>query len=285
MRRKQIAAETVEILKQGFYHSREGMTVNLKPQLNSSIKQTECYTPERLDKVRETLLSGTKPFSQTAFEVVNETTLVGSKRLVEVDGFQRVGVLNFASAKNPGGGFLNGAHAQEESLARSSGLYHSLLKCPLHYDYNRSQKSCLYSDQVIYSPHCPIFRQDNGTLLDEPYLVDFITSPAPNAGVVYRKEPENISKIPQVLQERSSKILSLAASSGCDALVLGAWGCGVFRNDPEMVAKAFYEHLNPEGAFWGYFQKIAFSVLDTSSQQKTFKAFDDCYGSLTNLKV
>ncbi|RKZ52927.1 MAG: TIGR02452 family protein [Candidatus Parabeggiatoa sp. nov. 3] len=278
MRRKQIASETVQILKQGFYHTSEGMTVNLMAQLNSSIKQTQCYTPEMLGKVREDVLSGTKPYSQTIFEVVNETSLVGAKRLVEVEGYQRVGVLNFASAKNPGGGFLNGAHAQEESLARSSGLYHSLLECPLYYDYHRSQKTCLYSDHMIHSPRCPIFREDNGTLLDEPYSVDFITSPAPNASAIYHKQPHNISLIPQVLQERSSKILSLAASSGCDALVLGAWGSGVFRNDPERVAKTFYEHLYPQGAFWGYFQKIVFSVLDTSSQQKTFKAFYDCYG-------
>ncbi|MEK8016357.1 MAG: TIGR02452 family protein, partial [Candidatus Parabeggiatoa sp.] len=251
MRRKQIASETVQILKQGFYQTGEGMTVNLTTELKSSIKDTQCYTPEMLNNMREQVLSGTKPFSHTAYDVVNETSLVGAKRLVEVEGYHRVGVLNFASAKNPGGGFLNGAHAQEESLARSSGLYHSLLKCRLHYDYHRSQKSCLYSDHVIYSPRCPIFRQDNGTLLDEPYSVDFITSPAPNAGVVYRNESDKISLIPQVLQERSSKILSLAASYGCDALVLGAWGCGVFRNDPEMVAKAFYEHLYPQGAFWG----------------------------------
>ncbi|MEK8021409.1 MAG: TIGR02452 family protein, partial [Candidatus Parabeggiatoa sp.] len=78
------------------------------------------------------------------------------------------------------------------------------------------------------------------------------------------------------------KILSLAASYGCDALVLGAWGCGVFRNDPEMVAKAFYEHLYPQGAFWGFFQKVLFSVLDTSSQQKTVKAFYDCFSGMTN---
>jgi uncharacterized protein (TIGR02452 family) len=277
MRRKQIATETVALLNQGFYHSVEGRQVNLKEQMNGCLKKTLCYTPEMLNTLQEEVFSRTMPFSQTHFEVVNESTLVGAKRLVEVEEYERVGVLNFASAKNPGGGFLNGAHAQEESLARSSGLYHSLLKCPLYYEYHRSQKSCLYSDHIIYSPQCPIFRQDNGGLLNAPYSVDFITSPAPNAGVVYRKEPENVNLIPQVLQERSAKILSLAAAYECDALVLGAWGCGVFRNDPEMVAKTFYNQLESQGRFYGFFKKVLFSVLDTSSQQKTFKAFQNTF--------
>ncbi|RKZ91954.1 MAG: TIGR02452 family protein [Candidatus Parabeggiatoa sp. nov. 1] len=275
MQRKQMASETVKILEQGLYKTLQGTTVNLTHQLKQCVDNTQCYTLETLVNIRESVLSKSKPFSQTQFEVVNETTLLGAKRLVE--GYNHVGVLNFASAKNPGGGFLNGAQAQEESLARSAGLYQSLLRCFMYYDYHRSHKSCLYSDHMIYSPYCPIFRQDNGTLLETPYLVDFITSPAPNAGVVSRNEPKKVSLIPEVLEERSSKILSLAAYHGCDALVLGAWGCGVFRNEPEMVARTFFEHLHSQGAFWGFFQKVVFSVLDTSSKQKTFKAFQDCF--------
>jgi len=55
----------------------------------------------------------------------------------------------------------------------------------------------------------------------------------------------------------------------------------VFRNEPEMVARTFFEHLHPQGAFWGYFQKVVFSVLDTSSKQKTFNAFQDCFGEIS----
>ena len=200
--------------------------------------------------------------------------MVGANSFSKLQSEAKIGVLNFASAKNLGGGFLNGAQAQEESLARSSGLYASLLKAQQYYNSHRSQKSCLYSDRMIYSPYCPVFRDDNGKLLDKPYFVDFLTSPAPNTGVVKRREPENVDKIESVLEERGSKLLGLFAYNGCENLVLGAWGCGVFQNDPEIVAQMFWKHLSPEGAFYGKFKKIRFSVFDRTKNKRTFKAFE-----------
>jgi uncharacterized protein (TIGR02452 family) len=215
----------------------------------------------------------TKILKDKPKEVKNETTLMGAERIAKTNKFHKIGVLNFASARNPGGGFLNGAQAQEESLARSSALYKSLLKCPDYYDFHRAYHSLLYSDRTIYSPSCPVFKNDDGTLLEQPYFVDFITSPAPNAGQVQRKQPQDIGKIEEVLQIRGSKILSLAAYRGCDALILGAWGCGVFQNDPSMVARMFADLLLTKGQFWGRFKSVIFSVLDTSKEQKIFTEF------------
>jgi uncharacterized protein (TIGR02452 family) len=109
--------------------------------------------------------------------------------------------------------------------------------------------------------------------LEKPYLVDFITSPAPNAGAVRRNEPDNIFRIMPVLRERSEKVLALAAHQGCDVLVLGAWGCGVFQNEPVNVAQVFSEHLHADAPFWGRFQKVVFAVLDNSAEQATLAAF------------
>jgi uncharacterized protein (TIGR02452 family) len=204
---------------------------------------------------------------------VNETTLQGCARLAESQEFQRIAALNFASAKHPGGGFLSGAKAQEESLARSSGLYKSLLQCPTYYAYHRGQKTCLYSDRMIYSPTCPVLRTDEGDWLAQPYLVDFITSPAPNAGAIHRNQPHNRAQIAPVFKERCSKLLALAAYHGCEVLVLGAWGCGAFRNDPELVAPIFAEQLRPGGSYWGRFHKIVFSVFDTSPAQNIYRTF------------
>ena len=67
-------------------------------------------------------------------------------------------MLNFASARNPGGGFLRGAKAQEEDLCRCSGLYETLLECPTYYSVNRHQKSMMYTDHIIYSPKVVFFR-------------------------------------------------------------------------------------------------------------------------------
>ncbi|MBE9094040.1 TIGR02452 family protein [Tychonema sp. LEGE 07203] len=279
MKRIALTQHTLKIIEDGYYLSSEGKQVNLDRQLASCIAGTAYYEPEALLAIEQDVLSGTPQFSNTEFMVRNETTLVGAERTARSHKFAKIAVLNFASAKNPGGGFIKGAKAQEESLARSSALYKSLLKCPQYYEYHRSHKSLLYSDRLIYSPGCPVFRKDDGTLLDEPYLVDFITSSAPNAGQIWRQESESREKIRKTLYGRGAKLLALALNKGCEAIVLGAWGCGVFRNDPSMVAQMFADFLLSNGQFAGRFKSVIFSVLDSSDQRKTFAEFNSLFRS------
>jgi uncharacterized protein (TIGR02452 family) len=278
MNLRQIAQDTVAALERGNYTAPSGDLVDFMPPLKRCVEGTQCYAPEALSIIREQVLAMPKNWDRTEFELVNETTLQGSARIVESGKYAHVGVLNFASAKNPGGGFLGGAKAQEESLARSSGLYHSLLRCPDYYAYHRHLKTSLYSDWMIFSPDCPILRTDRGDWLEAPFVVSFITSPAPNAGAIKANEHHNLPKIPSTFRERISKLLALALHHGCDALVLGAWGCGAFRNDPQVVAPLFWEHLGPEGPFWGRFKKVQFSVLDTSKIQNIYGAFAQVFG-------
>lgn len=274
MKRVAIAKDTIKILEAGSYLSPDGQTIDLSSEIRSCLQQTQCYDSDIVSGIEQEILSRPPQFSKTEFEVRNETTLMGAKRLADSKEFEKIGVLNFASARNPGGGFLNGAQAQEESLARSSALYKSLLNCPEYYEFHRAHKSLLYSNRIIYSPNCPVFKKDDGTLLETPYLVDFITSPAPNAGAVARNQPKSVKDIPEVLRDRAAKILSLAAQNGCDALVLGAWGCGVFWNDPSLVAQTFADYLLPNGQFWGRFKNVLFSVLDSTKTEKIFTEFD-----------
>ncbi len=273
MRLKQIAEETVAALDRGNYTAPSGSVVDIAPLLQRCLDGTQCYPPETLSPIRDQILSRPPLAATTDIELANETTLQGSARMTALGQYQHLGVLNFASARNPGGGFLGGAKAQEESLARSSGLYHSLLHCPGYYSYHRQLRTCLYSDWMIFSPSCPILRTDRGDWLETPFTVSFITSPAPNAGAIRSNEPHNLPQIPSVFRERISKLLALAVHQGCDALVLGAWGCGAFRNDPQVVASIFWEHLKPTGPFWGYFKMVRFSVLDTSREQNIYNAF------------
>ncbi len=270
---KAIARETVEALEKGQYIAPDGQTIDLTMLLATCLSGTRSYEPDGLSRIREQVLAQPGGQPTTTFAVVKETTLEGCARLAASHQYRQIGVLNFASAKNPGGGFLGGARAQEESLARSSGLYFSLRACPEHYAFHRAQDTCLYSDRMIYSPACPVFRDDAGQWLVQPYVVDFITSPAPNAGAILQNEPENRQYIKPVLAERASKILALAAYQGCDALVLGAWGCGVFRNDPRMVAAIFYDYLRPAGLYSNRFRHILFSVYDTSRSRNTYAIF------------
>ena len=122
---------------------------------------------------------------QTEFEVKNETTLSAAQRLLG-SGHNPV-ALNFASATHPGGGFLSGARAQEEYLARSSGLYACLRNNPM-YKFHMWNYDPLYSNYAIYSPAVPVFRADDGAFLEEPYTVAIITSPAANAAKLAEAE-------------------------------------------------------------------------------------------------
>lgn len=277
---KAIARETMDALEKGQYIAPDGQTIDLTALLTTCLNGTQSYESDGLSRIREQVLAQPGSHPTTTFAVVNETTLEGCARLIAGQQYRQIGVLNFASARNPGGGFLGGARAQEESLARSSGLYFSLRACPEHYAFHRAQDTCLYSDRMIYSPACPVFRDDAGQWLARPYVVDFITSPAPNAGAVFQNEPGNRQYIKPALAERANKILALAAHQGCDALVLGAWGCGVFRNDPRMVAAIFYDYLHPTGLYSNRFRHILFSVYDTSRLQDTHTIFARQFASL-----
>lgn len=276
--RAKLAAETVRICDEGFYEVPGGGRVSISAQMSGCLEGTRFYDPEALEKIEAEALGAPRGDVETGFEVANETSLEGAARLATSAIFSRVGVLNFASAKNPGGGFLGGSRAQEESLARSSGLYKSLCACPEYYEFHRQQRSPLYSDRMIYSPGCPVFRNDEGQLLAEPYAVDFITSPAPNAGAVEKNKPKLTDQIEPTLLGRSLRLLCLAAHRECDALVLGAWGCGVFKNDPVAVAEAFHAHLGPGGPLHGTFRRVLFSVLDRSEDKRTYGAFAARFG-------
>ena len=263
--RAQIARGTLEILDKGFYESPSGQVVHVEGALEAAISGSIHYRPADFDEVfalryRILVERGVQP--PIEFEVVNETTLSAAGRLAKADGNASVLALNFASAKNPGGGFLKGSQAQEESLARASGLYPCIAQMQAMYDTNRHVRSCLYTDSMIYSPGVPVFRDDGDQLLEAPYFVSFVTAPAVNAGVVRRRGTENVARIENVMRGRIEKVLSLAVIHHHETLVLGAWGCGVFQNDPRDMARWFGDHLIGNGLFSRSFKKVAFAVLD-----------------------
>jgi len=274
--RVEVARETVEIVERGAYTSPAGRAVDIAGPVRACRDGTRFFAPEALERLRQEVLARPAEGLSTTFEVANETTLAGIARVLE-EGHGPVAALNFASARNPGGGFLGGSQAQEESLARSSALHASLLRAAEFYERHRAAPSLLYSDAMILSPGCPVIRDDDGTLLEEPRLATFITSAAPNAGATATNRPDEVPLIPDVLRRRSEYVLALAASQGYRRLVLGAWGCGVFRNDPRVVADAFMAHLR-QGAWAGRFERVVFSVHDTSPALDTLAAFRAAVG-------
>ncbi|HEX9057558.1 MAG TPA: TIGR02452 family protein [Ktedonobacterales bacterium] len=277
---KRIATETLAAFEAGSYLSPAGANVELSALLSECLEGTREYQPEQLADLLSRLPHPSSTGGATTFTVSPESTLQGAARLSTSGEYQRIVVLNFASARKPGGGFLSGAQAQEETLARSSALYLSLLRCPKFYAYHRSLDTCLYSDRMIYSPRCPVVRDDGGRWLASPYVVDFITSAAPNAGAIMRNEPHNRPRIAPIMFERVGKVLALAAHRQGDGLVLGAWGCGAFHNEPRMVASAFFQHLGPGGRFENRFPHVLFAIRDSSRERAVYHAFDSTFASL-----
>ncbi|GLP69687.1 TIGR02452 family protein [Streptomyces sp. TUS-ST3] len=256
-----IAQETERIVAAGRYRAPDGHEVSLAAEIEAARAGTRLYGPGPVDVPAFTRVD-------TLFEVTGESSLEAARRLGG-----RVAVLNFASARNPGGGYLNGAQAQEEAPCRASALYTCQLRAREFYDHHRARRDPFYTDRVIHSPAVPVFRDDRGDLLDSAHLVGFLTSAAPNAGVVRRTAPERVAELPGALATRAERVLSVAVAQGYRRLVLGAWGCGVFQNDPAQVAGSFRTLLGPGGRFAGAFDHVVFGVLDRTRGAVVREAF------------
>lgn len=270
--RTELAEETLQIIENGSYGNNLGETVSIKAETETAIKNSKLFRtedfPESFDLTRNK--------TDTKFEITDETTLEAAKRICKENADANPFVLNFASAKNPGGGFLRGTIAQEESLAYASALYATLTPHSAMYEYNRRNGSALYSDWMIYSPRVPVFRNDDGSLLQTPYLATFLTSPAVNAGVVKEKEPRNIRLIEKTNRTRARKFLWIANKETHKTLILGAWGCGVFQNDPAEIARMFDDLLKTELA--NCFERVIMAIYDKTLTKKVYKEFVEVFG-------
>lgn len=274
---KGVAQETLNILNGGGYMNSNGEFVDISVAQRQAEENTRLYTPDELADLLSKFSDGD---GLPQIEVTDEKTQVAAERLVNESRLDHLGILNFASARNPGGGFINGARAQEEDLARCSGLYNCLLRQPEYYEINRKTSSLLYTHNIIYSPGVPWFRKKSRMLLDNYYRASVITAPAPNAGQIHRKEAGAIGQIEETLRLRAGYVLAIARDNGIRNLLLGAWGCGVFLNKPEMVADVFGKWLESP-VFGGCFERVTFGVYDPSKRQETYGAFLRRFGGLT----
>lgn len=265
-RLRNIARENERIVSEGGYRGPAGQWVGLGPAVAAAADGTRMFGPDPVPVPAPRAGTGTR------CTVTPEDSIAAARRLTAA-GTAPVAVLNFASARNPGGGYLNGAQAQEEALCRSSALYTCLLRAPGYYEHHRAHRDAFYSDRVIHSPAVPVFRDGRGGLLDEPWTAGFLTSPAPNAGVIARTLPERTGEVGPALDARAERVLEVAVAQGYRRLVLGAWGCGVFRNDPARVAAAFAVLLRPGGRFAPAVDEAVFAVLDRRPDSPVRAAF------------
>lgn len=262
--RAEIARLTDQVISSGRYLTRSGIEINISAAIASSVRGTVLYLPEQVPT------NGAPGNAPTRIEVTDESTLAAARRLAGA-AQDPVVCLNFASARRPGGGYRSGAEAQEESLARSSALTACLASVPEYYAFHNADRDPRYSDRIIYSPGVPVFRDDAGGLLERPYRAAFITAAAPNVSAI--TEPEQLAEVPAILLRRACKVLAVARRYGHRRIVLGAWGCGVFGNDPSTVSGAFARLLGDGGPFAGGFTQVVFAILDNDPGAERVTAF------------
>jgi uncharacterized protein (TIGR02452 family) len=264
---RQVAAglgrSAVEVTRNGFYLTRDGQEVVWRDAV-----QAACDAKRSIPPNAALPHSERSPFMQTRVQVTNETTLGASRRLVTDE--QRPLALNFANGIQPGGGFLGGARAQEETLCRSSALYQTLIDDPM-YEEHRKRPRQDSTDWAIYSPDVPVFREDDGTNLPHPWLLSFLTCAAPYAPDVGQPRAGDL------LQKRIHRVLAIARAFGHAALVLGAWGCGAFENDPHRTAADFRQAL--EGDYSGAFSEVVFAISDWSPERRFLGPFRDVFAA------
>lgn len=163
-------------------------------------------------------------------------------------------VLNFASYKNPGGKFIEGSKAQEECLCHESFLYNVLRTKQDYYDWNRKHlNQSLYENRALYSPDVKFF---HGT----EFACDVITCAAPNYYAAHKYRNVSFDENSHALYSRIRFVLDVAAANGVKTIILGAYGCGVFGQDPEYTAKVF-NALLPDYPF----ETVVFAVPDKNS--------------------
>ena len=196
-------------------------------------------------------------------------------------------VLNFASASNPGGGVVSGSSAQEEALCRCSTLYFNLNTSEMwsgFYSPHRAARDPIHNDDVIYTPRVTVFKGDTALPATLPesewYEVDVISCAAPNL----REHPSNRmnsgdgdrrivlphDELRAIHERRLRRILDIAAANGEEAVILGAFGCGAFRNDPNDVSAAA-SAVVPQ--YRARFKVIEFAVYCRPGDTRNFDAF------------
>ncbi|QVL48298.1 MAG: TIGR02452 family protein [Thiocapsa sp.] len=262
--RQQTAAwgkATVTALGTGLYTDAAGRAVDWRFAIQTAVAAKRSLPP---DAPLPGSLSPVYP--TTRIQVANETSLAAARRLSEQG--QRVLALNFANGIEPGGGFLQGHRGQESVLCRSSALFATLQGGPMYADH-ATRPLPDSTDWAILSPDVPVFRTDDGTPLERPWLLSVITCAAPYAPTL------GVEASAALMESRIRRVLAVARAFGYEALVLGAWGCGTYGNDPARIAAIFHAALREQA---GAFAEVVFAVTDGASERAFFGPFAAEFG-------
>ena len=272
--------DTMEIFRKGNYF-KNGKPVKLRLTRDMT-REAEVILPSELSLLDYPEVSRDHRIAEVSCRNTDSFTMArdicGSERFdTEYD---KMLVLNFANPVNKGGGVKHGANAQEEDLCRKSSLMLSLESdaADEYYLYNRSLRTNLGTDAMIISPYVEIIRDKNGELLDHTQVVSVLTCAAPY--IAGGLEGLTYDEYREMLHHRIEAMLRCAAYYGYTHLVLGAWGCGAFRNDAELIASLFDKAMKDNGSIAARsFKRIDFAVLDKSFNKYNYITFSKYFGS------
>ena len=230
-----------------------------------------------------------KELDRTEITVSGDRSYQAAMRLSKEMPGSKIAVMNFANAFHAGGGVTKGSSAQEECLCRTSTLYPLLYRRTLrdsyykhHYDLGTPKAS----DSLIYTEGVVICKTDEDLPKRMPkedwVTVDVITIAAPDLRTKSNVHAElvgggtymNSAELFGYHVKRAIHMLTVAAAKKAEVLVLGAFGCGAFENDPEVVARAFKVALQE---FPKMFKRIEFAVYCPPSGSRNYEVFKKCF--------
>lgn len=215
-----------------------------------------------------------RPIKETNVSLIQTTT---DGALYDLDRNGKTAVLNFASYKHPGGGFLNGAMAQEEALCHTSTLYPVLSAFDdSYYAENRKDTNRgLYRDRALYSKDI-LFIKD---FKEKAYKADVITCASPNNSFSVDTpllDTPSVKENEIAVRNRIGFVRDICLNEKVDNVILGAWGCGVFAQDPVYVATEFRK------AFEGTGINCVYAIPDDKNFTAFKTAFEDYDKTIEN---
>jgi len=252
-----VAEQNAEIAKLGMFEAPDGSLLDISNEIEAARQRTRLISaPFDHGRVSSSI--------RTRVSFASETTIAALHRL-HAAGHKKIAVLNFASATSPGGGYLRGGSAQEETLCRATLLYDVLRLQSGFYEQNKALADAVYRDVLILSGSVPVIRDNWDQLIFSPFVCDILSCPAPNRTALMAKGADKgaLTRADAAVASRIRLILDVAASLEPDVTILGAWGCGVFGNDPIDVARLFRAGLHAQQRL----PNVHFAIPDLHSSQ------------------
>lgn len=217
-----------------------------RKEILQAVSKTKKYNPN---------YNETKPIQTGYIDIKVEpldSVAAVLKYTKETEG--KTAVLNFSSYKHPGGMFLQGSKAQEECLCHASFLYNVLSRMHDFYEWNNAHKNkALYLNCGLYSPNIAFFKDE------AMVFCDVITCAAPNKSAAQKYCNVSDEENYDTLKSRIQFVLDIATDNQVDTLILGAYGCGVFGQNPKEVSEIFKEYLTTSHTC---FKKAVFAIPD-----------------------